>query len=86
MKDFTYRVIFRNRVPRRANKPRHIFLQINREGKLMQTIETKPTEIKVENITFLVSSHFKEQTGETIDQTLARIICQSSENVITMPI
>ena len=86
MKDFTYRFIFRNRVPRRANKPRHIFLQINREGKIMQAIETKPTEIKVENITFLVSSHFKEQTGETIDQMLARLICQSSENVIAKPI
>ena len=52
----------------------------------MQTIETKPTEIKVGNITFLVSSYFKEQSGESIDQTLARIICQSSENVIATPI
>ncbi|MDR1704903.1 MAG: transposon-encoded TnpW family protein [Clostridiales bacterium] len=52
----------------------------------MQTIETKPIEIKVGNITFQVSSNFKEQSGETIDQTLARLICQSSENVIATPI
>ena len=54
-------------------------------GVIKLQIDTRPSEIKVGNIIFLISSHFKEREGETVDQTLARIICESSENVIAEP-
>jgi len=48
-------------------------------------IENRNSEIKAGNITFLVSSYFKEDTGETIDKMIIKLICENSENMITKP-
>jgi len=56
-----------------------------RDRVIILRIDTQTSEIKVGNIIFLISSHFKEKEAETVDQTLARLICESTENMITEP-
>jgi len=48
-------------------------------------IENRTSEIKAGNITFLVSSHFKENAVETIDQKIVKLIYENSENMIAKP-
>ena len=43
------------------------------------------SQMKVENVTFQVLSHFREEASETIDDKLCNLMLREQEKMITKP-